>query len=326
MIGGRRRLPDRLVRRLQRRRQPRPLAGLRAVPQVRDEKLGAHPRAADRSCRQTRRARPAAARRRAFPAGLRAMSRLARWTVDAGRPQHAAAAVGPEGTRADLEGSELFWIVKNGLKYTGMPPWPTQQRDDEVWDVIGFLRELPTMSRSAIASWPASRDDEGTERRSPTRQLAGCAHCHATTATVGDRGLPASRHPDRALSARSAESLCRVARAPAVSCRRPPRNSRRGRWRGSPSTTRTRGLPPPLRRRRSRRDAGRSALPSGRARAGRAGLCRVSWRKAADRDPPYPALLGQHAALHEDATRALQARRTQRDRSGAADDHDRRAA
>lgn len=28
---------------------------------------------------------------------------------------------------------EIFWIVKHGLKYTGMPAWPSLGRDDEVW-------------------------------------------------------------------------------------------------------------------------------------------------------------------------------------------------
>ena len=27
--------------------------------------------------------------------------------------------------------NELFWIVKNGFKYTGMPAWAAQDRDDE---------------------------------------------------------------------------------------------------------------------------------------------------------------------------------------------------
>ena len=27
---------------------------------------------------------------------------------------------------------ELFWIIKNGIKYTGMPGWSAQERDDEV--------------------------------------------------------------------------------------------------------------------------------------------------------------------------------------------------
>ena len=43
---------------------------------------------------------------------------------------------------------ELFWIVKNGLKYTGMPAWPSRQRDDEVWAVVAFLRRLPDLDRA----------------------------------------------------------------------------------------------------------------------------------------------------------------------------------
>ena len=47
---------------------------------------------------------------------------------------------------ADWKARELFWIVKHGIKYAGMPAWPAQNRDDEVWDVIGFLQKLPEMS------------------------------------------------------------------------------------------------------------------------------------------------------------------------------------
>jgi cytochrome c553 len=38
---------------------------------------------------------------------------------------------------------ELFSIVKHGIKLTGMPAWPAQQRDDEVWAVVAFLLTLP---------------------------------------------------------------------------------------------------------------------------------------------------------------------------------------
>ena len=34
---------------------------------------------------------------------------------------------------------ELFKIVKHGVKFTGMPAWPSLERDDEVWDVVAFL-------------------------------------------------------------------------------------------------------------------------------------------------------------------------------------------
>lgn len=41
---------------------------------------------------------------------------------------------------------ELFYIVKHGIKFTGMPAWPVQQRDDEVWAMVAFLRALPELN------------------------------------------------------------------------------------------------------------------------------------------------------------------------------------
>src|SRR3546814_8434054 len=41
------------------------------------------------------------------------------------------------------DAAELFWIVKNGLKSTGMPTWIARDRTEEVWAVVAFLRRLP---------------------------------------------------------------------------------------------------------------------------------------------------------------------------------------
>ncbi|PLU74439.1 cytochrome C, partial [Sinorhizobium medicae] len=38
---------------------------------------------------------------------------------------------------------KIFWIVKHGLKYTGMPAWTNVLRDDEVWALTAFLASLP---------------------------------------------------------------------------------------------------------------------------------------------------------------------------------------
>ena len=40
---------------------------------------------------------------------------------------------------------ELFYVVKHGEKFTGMPAWPAQTRDDEVWAVVAFLMQMPGM-------------------------------------------------------------------------------------------------------------------------------------------------------------------------------------
>src|SRR5690606_19116170 len=47
---------------------------------------------------------------------------------------------------AELAPDELFWIVKHGIKYTAMPAWVAQQRDDEVWAMVAFLQRLPALS------------------------------------------------------------------------------------------------------------------------------------------------------------------------------------
>jgi cytochrome c553 len=69
---------------------------------------------------------------------------------------------------------ELFYIVKHGMKFTGMPAWPSQSRDDEVWAMVAFLRALPAL------------DGEGYRRLvwgPPGRPggdalIARCAGCH----------------------------------------------------------------------------------------------------------------------------------------------------
>ena len=45
---------------------------------------------------------------------------------------------------------ELFWIVKHGLKYAGMPGFPSLHRDDEIWAVVAFLRRLPSLDRRGL--------------------------------------------------------------------------------------------------------------------------------------------------------------------------------
>jgi cytochrome c553 len=45
--------------------------------------------------------------------------------------------------------NELFWIVKNGLKYTGMPGWVAIERQDEIWAVVAFLTCIQKLDQDA---------------------------------------------------------------------------------------------------------------------------------------------------------------------------------
>jgi cytochrome c553 len=91
---------------------------------------------------------------------------------------------------------ELFWIVKNGLKYTGMPAWPSQQRDDEVWAVVAFLRRLPALDRDAYralalgeARTPQQSGHDIATMEGLDAAVSACARCHG----VEERG-PTSRY------------------------------------------------------------------------------------------------------------------------------------
>jgi mono/diheme cytochrome c family protein len=46
--------------------------------------------------------------------------------------------------------AELFWIVKHGIKMTGMPAW-SDHSDEELWATVAFLQKLPGMSEQDYA-------------------------------------------------------------------------------------------------------------------------------------------------------------------------------
>jgi mono/diheme cytochrome c family protein len=44
------------------------------------------------------------------------------------------------------EAAEFFWIVKHGIKMTGMPAFGVTHSDEEVWAMIAFLQKMPQLS------------------------------------------------------------------------------------------------------------------------------------------------------------------------------------
>jgi mono/diheme cytochrome c family protein len=48
------------------------------------------------------------------------------------------------GTR--LTPSEQFWVVKHGIKLTGMPSWGVTHDDELLWDIVAFLRKMPELT------------------------------------------------------------------------------------------------------------------------------------------------------------------------------------
>jgi mono/diheme cytochrome c family protein len=42
--------------------------------------------------------------------------------------------------------AEEFWIIKHGIKMSGMPAWGKTHSDDEIWNMVAFLQKLPKLT------------------------------------------------------------------------------------------------------------------------------------------------------------------------------------
>lgn len=89
---------------------------------------------------------------------------------------------------------QLFWIVKHGLKYTGMPAWPTPVRDDEVWAVVAFLIRLPDLTPEAYRRLALGSMNTSDEARliAASGFVEGdpiaCARCHGALGRGSEAG------------------------------------------------------------------------------------------------------------------------------------------
>jgi mono/diheme cytochrome c family protein len=56
----------------------------------------------------------------------------------------------------EREARDLFWVVKNGIKMTGMPGFGlVNVPDREIWTIAAFLKKLPTVSAEDYKAWSA---------------------------------------------------------------------------------------------------------------------------------------------------------------------------
>ncbi len=63
----------------------------------------------------------------------------------------------------DLTPAEEFWIIKHGIKMTGMAAWGKTHNDTLIWDMVAFLQRMPLLSpdtyKALVKSAPADHDE-----------------------------------------------------------------------------------------------------------------------------------------------------------------------
>ncbi len=92
------------------------------------------------------------------------------------------------GNAAEQSDSQLYWIIANGLSFTGMPAFNSQYKSQDIWSIVAYIRTLQTQGPSAaavtvptattaqlIAANPAGT---AAQRGAAVYFALGCQTCH----------------------------------------------------------------------------------------------------------------------------------------------------
>ena len=64
-----------------------------------------------------------------------------------------------------LPDGELFYIIENGVRLTGMPAWASHEGTNENWHLVHFIRQLPALSEAEISEMEALNPKSPAELR-----------------------------------------------------------------------------------------------------------------------------------------------------------------
>jgi mono/diheme cytochrome c family protein len=73
----------------------------------------------------------------------------------------------------DLTDGEIYYIITNGVRMTGMPGWGPSHSAEDTWKLVLFIRHLPQMSPEEMKFMtqfnPKSYDDDDDKGKTPEK-------------------------------------------------------------------------------------------------------------------------------------------------------------
>jgi len=58
--------------------------------------------------------------------------------------------------------AELFWIIQNGVRFTGMPAWKSSISDNDTWKLTRFIHNLPHLNAASASTAVSSQPQAAT--------------------------------------------------------------------------------------------------------------------------------------------------------------------
>lgn len=82
----------------------------------------------------------------------------------------------PNLSRVHVDPKDAFWVIKHGIKMSGMPAWGGSHDDQTIWSMVAFLQTLPSLTpqqyKDIVAKAPPDEDMDSDD---------GHAHTHDGT-------------------------------------------------------------------------------------------------------------------------------------------------
>jgi mono/diheme cytochrome c family protein len=72
----------------------------------------------------------------------------------------------PDMSQADtqqLSDGELYYIIYNGIRLTGMPAWGSEDKPEAIWDLVSLIRRLPKLSPEELQRLQNAAREAGGE-------------------------------------------------------------------------------------------------------------------------------------------------------------------
>lgn len=70
----------------------------------------------------------------------------------------------PDLTSSQVQGRSdgaLFYIIQNGVRWTGMPAWKAEHSPEDTWKLVAFIRKAPTLTEADMKiEEPVATPDE----------------------------------------------------------------------------------------------------------------------------------------------------------------------
>ena len=88
--------------------------------------------------------------------------------------------------------ADMFWIIQNGVRMTGMPSWKVSISEADTWKVVHYIRYLPQMDAES-----AAQENKPTTTKPEAERVAygktlyrqeGCFICHQLNGEGGKVG------------------------------------------------------------------------------------------------------------------------------------------